>query len=175
MHLLRKSCTLYVVFLCSMHFSQYMRGFGTGREGDVVTPTQPQGLNMWIFKPSSLSRGRGIYLLDNLADVVYSQPSVIQRYIANPLLFRGHKFDLRLYVLVTSFNPLEVFIYQVCFLVMFPEHDRFYVASSKCPSHIQDCDCDCIHLMSQIATACLSEYSHHAWDVCIKHVAALQL
>ena len=37
---------------------------------------------------------------------------VMQRYIKNPLLLNGYKFDMRIYVLVTSVNPLEVFIYK---------------------------------------------------------------
>ena len=32
---------------------------------------------------------------------------VISRYIDNPLLMGGKKFDMRLYVLVTSFRPLK--------------------------------------------------------------------
>ena len=36
----------------------------------------------------------------------------MQRYIKNPLLLNGYKFDLRIYVLVTSVNPLEMFIYK---------------------------------------------------------------
>lgn len=40
------------------------------------------------------------------------QPTVIQRYVANPLLLDGYKWDLRIYVVVTSFSPLEVFLYK---------------------------------------------------------------
>jgi tubulin polyglutamylase TTLL5 len=69
-------------------------------------------LNYWILKPVGLSRGRGISVIQNLNDVVYSQSSVIQKYVENPLTLQNYKFDLRLFIVVTSFKPLEAFIYR---------------------------------------------------------------
>ena len=80
---------------------------------DRTRPEQRTGLNVWIMKPSCSSRGRGIYLLDDISAAVCTQPSIVQRYVTDPLLYQGYKFDLRLYVVVTSFNPLEAFIYKV--------------------------------------------------------------
>lgn len=36
---------------------------------------------------------------------------VIQEYIPNPLLIDGYKFDLRIYVLISSCSPLRIFVY----------------------------------------------------------------
>jgi len=67
--------------------------------------------NIWIMKPVGLSRGRGISLVQDISSLTYSQASVLQKYVDRPLCLGGYKFDLRLYVLVTSFRPLEAFIY----------------------------------------------------------------
>ncbi|XP_069788241.1 probable tubulin polyglutamylase TTLL2 [Narcine bancroftii] len=66
----------------------------------------------WICKPVDLSRGRGIFIFQDIKDLTYSSSVIVQKYIANPLLISGYKFDLRIYVCVTSFSPLTVYIYQ---------------------------------------------------------------
>ncbi|XP_044232316.1 probable tubulin polyglutamylase TTLL2 [Thunnus albacares] len=66
----------------------------------------------WICKPVDLSRGRGIFIFENMKDLVYDSSVIVQRYISNPLLISGYKFDLRIYVCVKSFHPLTVYIHQ---------------------------------------------------------------
>jgi tubulin polyglutamylase TTLL2 len=67
---------------------------------------------IWICKPSDMSRGRKIFLFQDISDLNYDNQYVVQRYVHNPLLIAGYKFDLRIYVLVTSFHPLKVYLYR---------------------------------------------------------------
>lgn len=66
----------------------------------------------WIVKPVASSRGRGIFIVESPNHVPLEEPVVVAKYISNPLLVAGHKCDLRLYVVVTSFDPLIIYIYE---------------------------------------------------------------
>ncbi|XP_017564607.1 protein polyglycylase TTLL10 [Pygocentrus nattereri] len=86
--------------------------------------------NMWICKPTGLNQGRGIFLLRNLEDIIgfrakienkadglanrkfpfrMPQAQITQRYIQNPLLLKGKKFDVRSYFLIACTTPYMVF------------------------------------------------------------------
>ena len=74
-----------------------------------------------IVKPSESCQGKGIFMIHDIdrikdhinfsdkAKMLNGQGYVVQRYIANPYLLDGLKFDLRLYVVVTSCSPLTIF------------------------------------------------------------------
>jgi len=82
---------------------------------DAARLRQPDAL--WIWKPCSQSCGRGIMVLsgdmpkDVLRDLSKKR-GIVQRYVPNPLLIGGRKFDMRIYVLVLSYDPLKVYIYE---------------------------------------------------------------
>ena len=76
--------------------------------------------NIWIVKPSGLSRGRGITCIDQLNDILTNikihNQTVIQKYIENPLVIKGRKFDIRQWVLVTRFNPLTAYLFDTPYI-----------------------------------------------------------
>ena len=65
----------------------------------------------WICKPADMSRGRGIIIIRELGELQYDTNSIVQQYITHPLLIHGHKFDMRLYVVVVSYHPLRIYLY----------------------------------------------------------------
>ncbi|XP_050989309.1 tubulin polyglutamylase TTLL5 isoform X2 [Labeo rohita] len=66
----------------------------------------------WIIKPVASSRGRGIYLISNPSQIPLDENILVSRYISNPLLIDSFKFDVRLYVLVTSYDPVLIYLYE---------------------------------------------------------------
>ncbi len=72
----------------------------------------------WILKPHGKAQGKGIVLANKIATVKRfvagcskggRDTYIISKYINNPLLVGGKKFDLRLYVLVTNYRPLKIY------------------------------------------------------------------
>lgn len=65
----------------------------------------------WIVKPCNSSQGKGIFLLDSLQNLPSVEGCVVSKYLSEPLLINGLKFDLRIYVLITSYEPLRIYVY----------------------------------------------------------------
>lgn len=82
--------------------------------------------NIWILKPTSQSKGAGIVLSSSLEEIVElvrtNQDRIIQKYIEKPLLIDGkYKFDLRIWVLVSSTSPMIVYMFPKYYLRLCPE------------------------------------------------------
>ncbi|KAI8620013.1 tubulin-tyrosine ligase family-domain-containing protein [Chytriomyces sp. MP71] len=90
--------------------------------------------SVWIMKPVGKAQGKGIFLINKMSqinqwrsknaagkgggatvgggDADGPEAYIVQRYIENPYLIGGKKFDLRIYVLCTSYSPLIVHIHR---------------------------------------------------------------
>jgi hypothetical protein len=71
--------------------------------------------NMWIVKPVHLNCGRGISVFKELGKIkAYMRETegefVCQKYLEKPLLVRGRKFDIRVWVVVT--DTFDIFVYR---------------------------------------------------------------
>ncbi|XP_013397586.1 tubulin polyglutamylase TTLL4 isoform X2 [Lingula anatina] len=64
----------------------------------------------WILKPSCTFGGNGIEVVNDWKQIPENEYVVVQRYIPNPILCDGFKMDLRLYVHVTSIDPLRIYL-----------------------------------------------------------------
>lgn len=67
----------------------------------------------WIIKLSTGKRAIGIRLVANPKDIPHDKLDYIaQRYISNPLLLNGRKFHIRLYLVITSLQPLRALLHR---------------------------------------------------------------
>lgn len=91
--------------------------------------------NLWIVKPVNLFSGIGIHIFKSLNEEKEKQ-FIISRYL-NSHLIKGKKYDLRLYVLVTGFNPLRIYL---------NKEGLVRIASSKYTLNIKSVDNMFVHL-----------------------------
>jgi tubulin polyglutamylase TTLL4 len=68
--------------------------------------------DMYIMKPAASSCGRGIKVIGKKQQVKSRAGYIVSKYVNKPHLIRGYKYDLRLYVLVTSFEPLKIYLFK---------------------------------------------------------------
>uniref|UniRef100_A0A8P0NLB3 Tubulin polyglutamylase TTLL11 n=2 Tax=Canis lupus familiaris TaxID=9615 RepID=A0A8P0NLB3_CANLF len=85
------------------------------KEVRMVKDGDPSWKPTFIVKPDGGCQGDGIYLIKDPSDIrlagtLQSRPAVVQEYICKPLLIDKLKFDIRLYVLLKSLDPLEIYI-----------------------------------------------------------------
>lgn len=91
--------------------------------------------NVWICKPAYNARGLGIFCFNNKSDIINTfskkapAPKIVQKYIERPLLLKNidgakdlRKFDIRQWVLLTSIEPLHVYVYKKAYLRICGSH-----------------------------------------------------
>jgi len=71
-----------------------------------------KGHKTFIVKPSKGAQGTGIMITRSLSDIDPQEPNIVQRYMHRPHLLDGYKYDLRIYVLLTSLQPLRIYLFR---------------------------------------------------------------
>jgi hypothetical protein len=80
------------------------------RSGGAAAAALVRKRPLYIRKQVASACGRGMRVISRVP--TRDVKSLIQEYVDDPLLIGGKKFDLRIYVLVTSYNPLRVYVYR---------------------------------------------------------------
>lgn len=65
----------------------------------------------WIIKPPASARGIGIRVVHKWNQIPKRRPVIVQKYLGRPYLINGSKFDLRVYVYVSCYDPLRIYVY----------------------------------------------------------------
>lgn len=120
----------------------------------------------WIVKPPASARGIGIQVIHKWSQLPRKRPLLVQKYLHKPYLIGGNKFDLRIYVYVTSYDPLRIYVFSDGLV-------RF--ASCKYSSSMKTLNNKFMHLTNYSVNKKNSEYQANSDDkACQGHKWALK-
>ncbi|KAK5606890.1 Tubulin polyglutamylase ttll4 [Crenichthys baileyi] len=120
----------------------------------------------WIVKPPASARGIGIQVIHKWSQLPRKRPLLVQKYLHKPYLIGGNKFDLRIYVYVTSYDPLRIYMFSDGLV-------RF--ASCKYSSSMKTLNNKFMHLTNYSVNKKNSEYQTNSDDkACQGHKWALK-
>jgi tetratricopeptide (TPR) repeat protein len=120
---------------------------------------------VFIVKPPSLFGGRGIRLTRSPA-AIGEEICVVQRYLDRPYLIDGHKFHIRLYVLVTSVAPLRAYVYREGIVRIAPEPYGLSDADLLRPAaHITNTALHIGHPQLRVSSDPKEENVGHVWSL----------
>lgn len=80
--------------------------------GALETKSQTAKDPIWIVKSTTLSASVGTHLVNDISAIKPEPGWIAQDYVSNPYLIKGRKFAMRLYVLVTSYDPVRAYLFQ---------------------------------------------------------------
>ena len=106
--------------------------------GELKSQMQSTKNLYFIVKPEASCQGRGIFLTRNIDEVNPNERYVVQEYISHPFLIDDLKFDLRIYALVTSCDPLRIFIHE--------EGLTRFATEAYCKPSMKNKNMVCMHL-----------------------------
>ncbi|XP_047464646.1 tubulin polyglutamylase ttll6 isoform X2 [Mugil cephalus] len=79
---------------------------------DFQAYTRAKKNKTYICKPDTGCQGKGIFITKSSKEVQPGEHMICQVYISRPFIIDGYKFDLRIYVLVTSCDPFSIFMFK---------------------------------------------------------------
>jgi hypothetical protein len=134
-------------------FMQRYRELSRGGSQNERMPHKHCARNIWLVKPADENQGRGIEVYEAIKDIQdhinYKRGCfwVIQKYIERPLLFKGRKFDIRVWALVTE--TFQIHFYR-----------EGYLRTSSAEYNSQEKN-NLVHLTNQCLQVHGSEYGKH--------------
>lgn len=154
--------TFYMPNEYLMFISEYLKDQDRNQDKD----------QLWIMKPACKAQGKGIFIVTSIEQIqkwkaslkggienLVNELYVCQKYIMNPLLIGGRKFDMRIYCIVTKYNPLLIWLYRTGFA-------RF--THARYTNKVKEIENNYIHLTNVAVQKTCEEYNKTTggkWDL----------